>query len=47
MGEFDLDFYKVLFEELDPENLRKRFLKLLLKIQNVERGSIWIRQENR
>jgi transcriptional regulator with GAF, ATPase, and Fis domain len=45
MGEFDLDFYKVLFEELDPENLRKRFLKLLLKIQNVERGSIWIRQE--
>jgi transcriptional regulator with GAF, ATPase, and Fis domain len=47
MTEFDLDFYKVLFEELDPENLRKRFLKLLLKIQNVERGSIWIKQENR
>jgi len=47
MSEFDLDFYKVLFEELDPENLRKRFLKLLLKIQNVERGSIWIKQENR
>ena len=47
MTEFDLDFYKVLFEELDPENLRKRFLRLLLKIQNVERGSIWIRQENR
>ena len=47
MTEFDLDFYKVLFEELDPENLRKRFLQLLLKIQNVERGSIWIRQENR
>jgi transcriptional regulator with GAF, ATPase, and Fis domain len=47
MTEFDLDFYKVLFEELDPENLRKRFLKLLLKIQNVERGSIWIKQEDR
>ncbi|MGD8449964.1 MAG: sigma 54-interacting transcriptional regulator, partial [Desulfobacterales bacterium] len=47
MTEFDLDFYKVLFEELDPENLRKRFLKLLLKIQNVERGSIWIKQEKR
>ena len=47
MAEFDLDFYKVLFEELDPENLRKRFLKLLLKIQNVKRGSIWIKQENR
>ena len=47
MSEFDLDFYKVLFEELDPVNLRKRFLRLLLRIQNVERGSIWIRQGNR
>ena len=47
MSEFDLDFYKVLFEELDPENLRKRFLRLLLRIQNVERGSIWVRQDNR
>ena len=47
MGEFDLDFCKVLFEELDPENLRKQFLKLLLKIQNVERGSIWVKRENR
>ena len=25
MGEFDLDFCKVLFEELDPDNLRKQF----------------------
>jgi len=47
MDKFELDFFKVLFEELDPENLRKRFLRLLLKIQNVERGSIWIQQENR
>ena len=47
MGEFDLDFCKVLFEELDPDILRKQFLKLLLKIQNVERGSIWIKRENR
>ena len=46
MGELDLDFYKMLFEDLDPENLRKRFLRLLLRIQNVERGSIWIRQDN-
>jgi transcriptional regulator with GAF, ATPase, and Fis domain len=47
MGEIDLDFYKVLFEDLDPENLQKRFLGLLLKIQNVERGSIWVKQEDR
>ena len=46
MDKFELDFYKALFEELDPENLRKRFLRLLLGIQNVERGSIWIKQEN-
>jgi len=47
MGESDLDFYKMLFEDLDPENLRKRFLRLLLRIQNVERGSVWIQQGNR
>jgi len=47
MDEIDLDFYKVLFEDLDPENLKKRFLKLLLRIQNVDRGSIWIKQDNR
>ena len=47
MGEIDLDFYKVLFEDLDLANLQKRFLGLLLKIQNVERGSIWVREEDR
>ncbi len=47
MGEIDLDFYKMLFEDLDPESLRKRFLRLLLRIQNVERGSVWIQQDDR
>jgi transcriptional regulator with GAF, ATPase, and Fis domain len=47
MTEFEFDFYKVLFEDLDPEDLRKRFLRLLLRIQNVERGSIWVKRENR
>ena len=47
MVELDLDFYKMLFEDLDPESLRKRFLRLLLRIQNVERGSVWIQQDNR
>lgn len=43
----DFDFYKLLFEDLDLENLRKRFLRLLLRIQNVERGSIWTHREDR
>ena len=46
MNDFDHSFYKVLFEDLDPDKLRKRFLQLLLKLQNVERGSIWIRQDD-
>ena len=44
METVDADFYKILFEDLDPQKLRKRFLERLLKIQKVERGSIWIRQ---
>lgn len=47
MSEIDLDFYKALFEDLDPESLKKRFLKLLLRIQNVDRGSIWVKRDNR
>jgi len=47
MAELDLDFYKMLFDDLDPESLRKRFLRLLLRIQNVERGSVWIQEGNR
>lgn len=33
-----------LFRELDPGVLQKKFLNALLKIQNVKRGSIWIKQ---
>ena len=46
METFDFNFYRTLFEDLDPEKLRKRFLKLLLDIQNVERGSIWVRKQD-
>ena len=45
MNDIDLDFYRVLFDDLDPQNLVKRFLGLLLNLQNVERGSIWVKQE--
>ncbi|WP_321492200.1 sigma-54-dependent Fis family transcriptional regulator [uncultured Desulfobacter sp.] len=34
-----------LFRELDPEILQKKFLHALLKIQNVKRGSIWIKRD--
>lgn len=44
MEEIDLDFHKVLFEDLDPEKVPQRFLKLLLRIENVERGSIWVKR---
>ncbi len=47
MNEIDASFYHVLFEDLDPAKMRKRFLELLLNTQNVERGSIWIRQKDR
>lgn len=46
MPELESSFYRILFEDLDPENMRKRFLRLLLNMQNVERGSIWVRREN-
>src|SRR5210317_1088394 len=46
MTELKSRFYKILFEDLDPENMQKRFLNLLLKMQNVERGSIWVRRGN-
>jgi transcriptional regulator with GAF, ATPase, and Fis domain len=44
MAQTGLDFYKVLFEDLDPKNLTRRFLELLLEIQGVDRGSIWVKE---
>jgi transcriptional regulator with GAF, ATPase, and Fis domain len=40
-----LHFYKAIFEDLDPEKLQKNFLGLLLGIQNVDRGSIWVKAD--
>jgi transcriptional regulator with GAF, ATPase, and Fis domain len=39
-----LDFIQSLFEKLDPDRFQKQFLKTLMQIQNVERGSVWIRK---
>ena len=35
-----------MFKGLDPASLQRKFLRALLKIQNVERGSIWIQRDN-
>ncbi len=39
-----LAFIQSLFEKLDPERFQAQFLKAMMKIQNVQRGSIWIRE---
>ncbi|CCO23359.1 sigma-54-dependent Fis family transcriptional regulator [Maridesulfovibrio hydrothermalis] len=39
--------YKALSQELNPEKLQKTILKLLLKLQNVERGSLWIMRDGK
>ncbi|MHC1726401.1 MAG: sigma 54-interacting transcriptional regulator [Syntrophobacteraceae bacterium] len=45
MGDKSFNFYKAVSEELDPEKLRRRFLLALLDLQNVERGSLWVKSE--
>ncbi len=39
-----LRFIQSLFEKLDPDRFQAQFLKTLMQIQNVERGSVWIRR---
>jgi transcriptional regulator with GAF, ATPase, and Fis domain len=39
-----LVFIQSLFEKLDPDRFPARFLEALTQIQNVERGSMWIRR---
>ncbi len=45
MVDKSFDFYRAVSEELDPERLQRKFLSALLDLQNVERGSIWVRSE--
>jgi transcriptional regulator with GAF, ATPase, and Fis domain len=42
-----LSFIQSLFEKLDSDRFQAQFLKTLMRIQNVHRGSIWIRKGNR
>lgn len=46
MAHSQLEFYKALFEERDPARLQRLFLKCLLALQNVERGSLWVLSGN-
>ena len=39
-----LVFIQSLFGKLDPDRFPARFLEALTQIQNVQRGSIWIRR---
>lgn len=43
MNRTPLSFYKALSEELDPRRLQRRFLTEMIDLQNVERGSIWVK----
>lgn len=45
MSDKSFNFCKAVSEELDPEKLRRKFLAALLELQNVERGSIWVRNK--
>jgi transcriptional regulator with GAF, ATPase, and Fis domain len=39
-----LRFIQSLFDQLDPERFQPQFLHTLMKIQDVQRGSIWVRK---
>ncbi len=45
MDDRSFDFYRAVSTELDPERLQRKFLAALLDLQNVERGSIWVRSD--
>lgn len=46
MTKTSFDLFKSFAGELDPQTLQKKFLLALLKLQNVHRGSIWIKRGN-
>ncbi len=45
MSRTPFNFRRVLAEELDTEKLQHNFLSALLELQNVERGSIWVKRK--
>jgi len=47
MRHTDINLFKSLSEELDPQVLQRKFLLSLLELQGVGRGSIWIKREDK
>jgi transcriptional regulator with GAF, ATPase, and Fis domain len=47
MENASFELFKSFAGELDPDILQKKFLNALLKLQNVHRGSIWIKKNHR
>jgi hypothetical protein len=41
-----MNFFKLLSGEVSPRQILLKFLLLLLELQNVERGSIWSREDD-
>ena len=46
MLESVLAFTRAIFEDPDPRSFQRRFLDGLLAIQNVERGSLWVKRDS-
>lgn len=46
MRESLVELFQSFSDELDPQQLQRKFLRALLRLQNVDRGSIWIRRED-
>ncbi|MBU1172492.1 MAG: sigma-54-dependent Fis family transcriptional regulator [Proteobacteria bacterium] len=46
MTDNSFKLFKSFSDELDPERLQNKFLNALLTLQNVERGSIWIKTDD-
>ncbi len=42
----NIQFFRSLSEELNPGRLQRKFLEALLELQNVSRGSIWIKKDH-
>ena len=47
MDKSSFNLFKSFSRELDPDKLQRKFLLALTKLQNVERGSIWIEKDDR
>ncbi len=45
MRESLVELFQSFSDELDPQQLQRKFLRALLRLQNVDRGSVWIRRE--